>query len=474
MPKRFLSLLFLVFIHLCQSQNVVIKGIAKTYEDKEITVWTNNDYISNTQKQLTYSAIDTDGSFLLEFRAKEIQYITLKIEKNIASMYVEPNGQYDVIFMQADSTTYQNPNLEHSVKLSIKLKSKTEMNSLTMDYDQRFDNFLSVDYLSFVSRTPQSKIDSFKLATQNYYSTVNNNYFKAYITYTIAALEEKTKMSEKKLFANYIDNKPVLYNHPEYMDFFNAFYKQKVQNFAISKQGDPLLFQINDRGSFAGAMDVLQRDVSLQNDTVRELVLIKGLYESYYDNSFKRGSILAMLKQITEESKITEHQRIAQNCLNSFSKLKKGNPAPFFELPDKVGRTHSIDELRDKKYIYVMLFDKNCTSCLQQMKVIPSLKKTYGERITFISISTDKTTAELKNFCTKNPKYDWLFLYDNTNGQLKNNYEIKSLPAYFLISPEGKFVQVPADSPEEDIDRAFFDIVKPKTKLHGIGDKKNH
>ena len=90
-----------------------------------------------------------------------------------------------------------------------------------------------------------------------------------------------------------------------------------------------------------------------------------------------------MLQQVNTESKIAEHKRIAQNILNSFSKLKKGTPAPFFELPDKTGLTHSLDELRTKKYIYLMFFDENCSSCLQQMKIIPALKKQYGEKDKF-------------------------------------------------------------------------------------------
>ena len=474
MNKLALILLLFTIHFLSSAQNMIIKGTAKTYEYKEIGVWVNNDYISNTQKQLTYSGIDSAGNFLLQFNSKEIQYVTLKIEKHIASMYIEPNATYEVIVMPPDSTTYQNPNIEHDVKLSIKLKSKTEINSLTMDYDKRFDDFLSADYKSFVARIPQPKIDTFKLAMHNYYSTVKNNYFDAYVTYTIAALEEKTKMSEKKLVENYLSGKPILYNNPEYMNFFNAFFKQKLQNFSLSKEGTPIIFQINDRGSYSGAMDVFKRDKFLQNDTLRELVLLKGLYESYYDGAFKKASIVPVIQQIATESKIPKHQEIARNILNSFSKLKAGSVAPFFELPDKTGLTHSLDELRTKKYVYVMLFETGCTSCLEQMKVIPSLKKQYGERITFVSVSTDKTNEELKKYCLKNPKYDWLFLYDNSNGQLKNNYEVRSLPAYFLIDPDGKFVQVPAESPNEDIDRAMYDITKPKARLHGVGDKKNH
>ena len=200
-------------------------------------------------------------------------------------------------------------------------------------------------------------------------------------------------------------------------------------------------------------------------------MLLKGLYESYYDGTFKRSGIIGILKQIANESNIEEHKKIAANILNSFSKLQKNTSAPSFELPDKSGNIQTLENLCTKKYVYLMFFDTACTSCLMQMKIISSLKKKYGEQINFVSVSTDKTNATLKRFCTKNPKYDWTFLHDNTNGTLKNKYEIKELPAYFLINPDGKFIQVPGESPDGDIDRAFYDITKTKPKKFNIGIK---
>jgi peroxiredoxin len=467
-------LLCMSFPFLSSAQQVSIHGKAASYEYKEISAWATNDYISNTQRKLTYSVIDSAGNFLLELSTKEIQYITLKIEKNVTSMYIEPNASYEVSILPPDSTTYQNSNIEHDVRLSIKLKSKTEINALTMDYDKRFDDFTSFYFDRFVGRRPKAAIDSFKLVIRNYYADVKNPYLDTYVTYSIASLEEKVKESEKNLFSSYLAGKAIQYNNPEYMNFFNTFYKQKLHNFLLSKGGDPVYFQINDRGSFKGTLDVLKRDPFLQNDTIRELVLLKGLYESYYDGTFKRTSIIPVLQQVKDESAIAMHQQIAANILNSFSKLKPGGAAPFFSLPDKTGQTVSLDELRAQKYLYIMFFSNSCTECLQQMKVFPALKKQYGERIAFVSITTDKTAAELKNFCAKYPQYDWTFLYDNTNGSLKNDYEIKSLPSYFLINPDGKFIQAPAEGPDGEIDRAFYDIVKPKPKKHNIGSKKNN
>jgi len=473
MRKSLVLYIFLLTGNILFAQNIIIRGTALNYKKQELGVWCHNDFISNTQKQISHASIDSAGNFLLELNSKEILYITLKIEKHIASMYVQPNANYDIIIAAPDSSTYQNPNIEHDVKLSIKLNSKTEINALTMDFDDRFDNFLSVDYKNFVSRTPQAKIDSFKIFIHEFYSPVKNPFFTAYIDYSIAALEKNTKMDEKKLFRNYISGKQILYNHPECMNFFSSFYKQKLRSFALSKKGSDLFFIIDDRGSFSSAAAALKRDVFITNDTLSELVLLNGLYESWYDGTFKKPGISAILQQMVVESKIPEHRQIAQNILNSFSKLQKGTAAPFFELPDKSGETHSLDDLRSKKYVYLMFYDEGCTACMEQMKVIPSLKKTYGERIEFVSVSTNRSTAELKNFQAKYPKYDWTFLYDNSNGKLKKEYEILSLPTYFLIGMDGKFIQVPADGPEGNIEELFYDLTKIKNKLHNIGSKEN-
>lgn len=470
--KLLLFLLSFSHLFISQAQNVKIKGLAKTYENREIGVWVYRDLISNTEKQLTYSTIDSVGNFLLEFNTKHIQYITLKIDKNIASMHVDSNATYEIIIMPPDSTTYQNPNLEHDVRISIRLKSKTEINALTIDYEKQFDDFLTREYKSFVSRNPQPKIDSFKVMMHHFYADVKNNYFDAYRMYSIAALEEKTMASRKKLYNAYLHQKPILYNDVEYFNFFNTFYKQYLRSIYLA-HGQAFKDQIEVHNNYTGIMDILKKDDFLKNDSIREIVLIRGLYESYYDGTFKKESIVKFLEYVLETSIIAENKQIIQNILHSFSKLKPGAPAPYFELPDKMGLTHSLDELRNKKFVYIFFFDQQCTACAQQMKIIPSLKKQYGTRIEFVGISADKTNSDLNQFCLKNPQYDWLFLYDNTGSTLKNTYEIRSLPAYFLIDMEGKFVQAPADTPDGDIERVFYDITKPKVKKHKVGDKTN-
>ena len=181
-----------------------------------------------------------------------------------------------------------------------------------------------------------------------------------------------------------------------------------------------------------------------------------------------------MLNEVTNESTIAQNRQIAQNILNSFSKLKPGVLAPSFELPDKTGKLHRLGEIHAKKAVYIFFFDQQCTTCLQQLKVVTSLQKKYTKHILFVGISLDESEKEFKDFCLANPSYRWLMLHDTTAGKMmKEAYEIRSLPAYYLIGTDGKFIQAPAESLAGDLERAFFDISKPKGRKHQVGDRGN-
>jgi peroxiredoxin len=474
MLKRYFFIFIAFFcIHISYSQKISIIGKAPSYSNYPIEVWTKKDFISNSEKKLTESEIDSSGLFTLEFECHDISYVTLKIEKNIASLFVQPNSNYDVIIGAPDSATYRNTNIEHDVDILINIKSKTEINALTIDFDKRFDEFLTNEYPSFVVRTPKSKIDSFKTVINEYYKTVNNPYFKNYITYSIASLEAQTYSPQKKIYTTYIENKPVLYNNTEYFNLFNSLYKGYLQHVETSSKKVQVSKHINNECDYYTLNNILKSDDFLKNDTIRELVILKGLQEGYFDGSYKKDSVLKMLSDIIINSNNDTHKSIAQNIISSFSKLRPGADAPFFELPDKNGLTHSLNEIRAKKQVYLVFFQPSCTNCQQQLKIISSYKKKYGKDINFIGISEGGTMSDFKNFCAKNPQFDWLLLYDNTKGKLAAEYEIKTYPTYYFINPEGKFIQAPADTPENFIERAFIDISKPKPIKGKVGAKKN-
>jgi hypothetical protein len=54
-----------------------------------------------------------------------------------------------------------------------------------------------------------------------------------------------------------------------------------------------------------------------------------------------------------------------------------------------------------------------------------------------------------------------LLHYEN-DKQVKDQYELKTVPAYFLINPFGNFIQSPALRPTQSIESTFWEISKKK------------
>ncbi len=332
---------------------------------------------------------------------------------------------------------------------------------MIIDFNERFNSFYEKNYQKFVVQRAKTVLDSFKVATLKHYEKNQNVYFKGYLNYTFAMIEYNTFGGQKSLAKNYILNKPILYSNSEYMEFFNTFFKQYVRYIGVSKDGEVMKKQINETANWQGVNEVLKLDKFLGNDTLRELVALKGMKELYYLNEYRQDNVISIIEQIQKSSKIAEHQLIAENILNSFKGLKMGVRAPEFVLYDRNGKLVSLKDF-EGKYVYLDFWATWCGPCISEMKLIPELKKKYGDRIVFVSISTDKDAETMKKFLSKNKQYDWTFLHYANNPNISKEYGVYSIPYYFLINPQGNFEKYPAPMPSENIEPYLKQLMNKK------------
>lgn len=462
--------LLYVFIFYCCSffvvaQNVKITGFAPSYKGQDITLLTYADYISTIEIPVSTQTVNDSGVFNFSFQSDNIKRMLLRTGKQKANLYVEPNRSYTLFFPARDTLRFVNENIEERVDLTFAITDKLEINALIIDYNERFDKFWAENFQYFVQKRSQARLDSFELQTLEHYASINHPYFKTYITYNLAELDLNTFQSKNSLANKYIVGKPIQYDNSEYMTFFNQFFTRYVELFASSKTGTTLNKQINERSSYEGCMEALAQDKFLKNDTLRELVLIKGLSELYYNPEYKRKNVLTILERIASTSKIELHQLIAGNVIRTFSKLQPGAPAPSFSLSDKLGEQVNLSDFKGQ-YVYINFWATWCTTCLEEMKLIPALKKKYGDKIVFISINIDEDPQQMKDILAKNPKYNWVLVHYGNQKEIKETYEIKSVPAYFLVNPFGNFVQAPALRPTQNIESVFYGLklIVPKAK----------
>ncbi len=471
MQKKNILFLFLFsFAGSLFSQQVNIRGEAKAYAGKEIYAFAYDDYICYTKNILETDTVGPDGKFNLHFDIHEPRRIYLRCDHMKAPLYVESGKSYEVGFPAKDSSRLFNRNIDQDGDLSINTTDTTELNWLIMDFNMRYDDFWKKNYQSFVIKNTRFPIDSFRRAINAHYSRTVSPYFHSYINYSIASTQVSTFESKNFMAKDYLYNRKIGYRNYEYMTFFNQFFDKTFYQFAMSPKGAAVYPAINDKGTAVALMDALKQAPYLANDTLRELVMLKGIYENYNNREFKSSRMMGILEQVERESKIKEHRQIARNIIAIFTQLKRGTPAPSFSLPDRNGKPVTLSDFKGR-FVYLTFSASWCTNCVSELKYLEELRKKYP-KIQVITISTDEKVQDMNAFLKQNPKLNWTFLYAGNNDQLKHDYQIFSVPYYYLISPEGLLLMSPAPAPYDGIEELFYNITKKKFEsMFKLGDE---
>lgn len=468
--SSFILLLLSLLVVAAHAQNVTISGTADAYKGREIGVYTYDDLVTCRPIEQSNTIVDESGRFELKMSTSIIQRVFLKTGNHKAHLYAAPGGSYEVIFPAPDTVKYHNPNTEQLVNLNWKFKDTLDINALIIHYNFFFQDYYNDHYAYFITSRGYEKIDSLRILAGIRYKHVNNDYFKNYIDYNIASLKASFSRNEKSLFKEYFAKRPVQYSNNEYMEFFNYAFKGYFQKQLLTGRGNQLLDAINNQNSYAALNDVLLKEEMLANDTLRQLVMLKGLYDAYTEPTFKRENIGDILSYITANSNISDFKKIAANINRTFVTLAVGQQAPLFELPDKNGNMVRLSDFKDK-VVYINFFTTTCTTCLQEMKAFTSLKKEFGDKVVLISISLDDNIDDFKNFVAKNPRYNWNIVYAGTDSKVKEDYNLKSTSAFFLINSYGKLAMLPAPSPSQGIEESLKRLTKKETKPNKVGER---
>ena len=216
----------------------------------------------------------------------------------------------------------------------------------------------------------------------------------------------------------------------------------------------------------------LKNDPELKNDTLRELVTIRNLYDYCFNSQFDKNAVTDMIEQLYQNTKIPEHKKITENILQINNKLQPGAPAPFFTAEDRTGKNTSLSDFKGR-FIYLNFFSTKSINSLKEMPKILDLVKKYGDKIVFISICTDDSLKTYKNFLKANPKYNWTILFNNSappGSTAKDLYNLKGIPAFFFINQYANLAQSPAPSPTDGFEYKLKGLFKPRksNRIPGI------
>mgnify|MGYP003290659072 CR=1 FL=1 len=145
----------------------------------------------------------------------------------------------------------------------------------------------------------------------------------------------------------------------------------------------------------------------------------------------------ALYETLPEELKQSEQGQLAYGHLYPVHPLEIGDDMVDATLYDIEGGEHHLAELKDR-YILLDFWSKGCGPCRESIPELEEIAAAYAESLEVVSLSIDPKDEWVEYVREKNlTGHQWNELAAARTG-LSTRYNVRGIPHYVLITPEGK------------------------------------
>jgi hypothetical protein len=462
-------LLFFICIYsVSVKSQVTLSGNAPTYKGQELVFYNYSDLITQTEEVIGKCKVDNNGTFRIELKVNEITYVFGHFGIYKVYLFVEPKQNYKVVLPEYEPKTEAqrlNPFFrEADIHLGIQNMNPNDLNYLISTFDLTFNENFDQIVREAYSGVQTISLEDLSTRLENIFSKYNHPFFDAYRNYRYGLLSQLSLMQQSRSISeNYFANKPILYNNPSYMELFNLLYDKYFIFFARSDSGTKVFNNISSEKSYSNLKHTLSQGNIMANDSLLELVILKGLHDGFFDDKFSRTALLAILDSLYTSTQIAEHLMIAQNIRSKVTRLLTGFvPAPF-QLYSVNDQLLSLKDF-EGKYVYLNFCTTISYTCLQEFSLLEKLYEKHHKILEIVTISVDRDINDLRLFLEQT-KYPWTFLHYGNKPDVIKDFDVRAYPTYFLIGPDRRLLISPAPSPKENFEIQLFKILQSKGEI---------
>jgi len=445
-----------------------IHGNAPDYAGSELIFYKYKDRITFMNEELFRLNVDTSGNFSTSVNIDQITYVFGEFGIYHAYFFLEPDKDYELILpplARMEKKDIFNPFFTpERIQIGIKGMKKTDLNYLIMDFDYYYYKYHDLRFLDVYTQGLETDVDTFINEINQRYEYSENSYFQAYKKYRIASLKNLAtqKQYESAITYAYFSKDSILYDNPAYMDLFNNMYENYFDRYLVSMNGKYLYAIINYGHSVKRLNALFSQHYELRNKNFRELVILKGLNDSFANKNLSWLPLLLTLDSVHLSTDVRMHKMIAQNIADNTLSLAKGTIAPPFELPDTAGVLHQLSDYRGK-YVYLHFANTTTYTSQAEFQLVKNIFEKYKGYCIFLTILTDEDREAAKEFMIEN-EYNWNYLFTEINSEVISTYKVSTYPTYYFISQKGNLQMSPAPSPTEDFELHLFKVIEGKNQ----------
>ena len=460
----FLLLFFVAFSN--WAQNVSINGI--TYvpkKNKEIRIYEVSDFLTNTEKEIGRTKIDSFGRFSFTIQTPEIKKIILRFDDKFSWLYIEPNSNYYIDLPEIDANR-SNFKKDNEIEMVFYRMDTTDINYKILGFEAWLDESISNIYQYKETKPGEfvKKISEFKQEVASVYNKDTSEYFINYLKYTIGTTVDNFQyigsMSKDEKYNFYFSFSPFLIYHDKYMEYFQFFFEKYYYH--AEKEIRQKIYNAVIRSDAKMYLNAINEDPYLKNNELRDLIALLIIKEEIGSKELPKSNLIAILRKLEETLTNPDIVTIASNLLDKFEELTIGMKIPNYKLDQEIQLSNF-----GSKYIYFHFYNPSNQKCIAEVSAIRKLNEKYASIIEIVTIYPKPieplTATEKRNLDALTTKK---FALDESHP-IWNDLKINTFPYYVLVDEQLTIKNIPALAPSpnglyETIEKTFYDIKRKK------------
>jgi thiol-disulfide isomerase/thioredoxin len=162
--------------------------------------------------------------------------------------------------------------------------------------------------------------------------------------------------------------------------------------------------------------------------------------------------------------RFSESTAVREKVTRELARLDRvGKTVPDAEARDIAGKPVRLESLRGK-YVLVDFWATWCAPCIAEL---PRLQEAYRKYqpagLEIVAVSLDETRPPVEDF-VRVRKLPWIQIHNGSAGaDLVEAFGVSSIPASYLIDPEGRIIRLDLRGPA--LDATLAKLIKPQGKV---------
>ncbi len=468
MQKYFFTFFFsLSLLGSYAQNNVRIFGQDTSYAGVNIEFLHYSNHITNTEVLLGKCTVGDDGTYDIQFHIDETTFVFAYIGIYKVHLYAIPENSYAIMLPprvdkkpQDFLNPYFSPVIAHLGTVDFQ---ETELNMQIRMFNDSYLPYYNKHIMAIREKDDFDELDKDIFRMEKTFSSSENDFFNNYRKYRYGLLRHLAYQQKSKSISDeYFKDQPIRLRNPAYMELFNKVYDKYFHHFLRTAEGKELENTISS-GQLGELRKLLANDKVLGKDKLLDMVILKGIYDEFYDDNYSRSALLEILDVFIKESKNPDLTAIANSIRKKTTKLLAGFSPPEFELFNGDSNLVSLQDFKGK-FVYLNFCSCFSYTCLNEFKFLSVLYEKHKGRLEIVTVIVDNDKDVINSFLERS-KYQWVFLHYGNQSAIIKDYDIRAFPIYYLIDPEGKLALSPAPSPGEEFEARFFKLLRSRGDL---------